>query len=383
MAEPSTPDAVALRDTGRWFYRRGLPFFVADYRSDTEVWTRASGFLVGSLAVQMLVAAASFQLVGTLIGFALAFVVIAGAVIANVRRGRRWNAAPTRVTWPFLVAYVALPTLIAIVSRSTLRTVLQTAFIAFAILALTWVVTRYAVLPVVGWGVRYAIDGIGSLARLATRALPLLLLVVTFLFVNTEVWQVAGTLAAPRLWGVIALFALLGILFIVGRIPEEIGRIEAATTRAEVVEACTGTPMAGHTDGLPDLDVRVPLNRRQTANLGLVMTTAQLIPVTLFGFVVWGFFVAFGALAVSVEVQQTWLAGLASIDPLWEWTPGYGITRELLRVSLFLGAFSAFYVTIYSGVDGNYREQFYDGIRTDLERSLSVRRAYLALRRRS
>jgi hypothetical protein len=281
------------------------------------------------------------------------------------------------------VAYVALPALIALIAQSPTAVVIQVAVFSTTLLGLTWVVTRYAVLPVLGWGVRYAAEGIGSLLRLATRALPLLLLVVTFLFVNTEVWQVAGTLGAPRLWTVIGLFALLGIVFIVGRIPEEIGRIEAATTRAEVVQACVGTPMAGNTDGLTDLDVRVPLNRRQTANLGLVMTTAQLVPVVLFGFLVWLFFVAFGALAVSVEVQQAWLGGLAEVDLLWEWAPDYGVTRELLRVSLFLGAFSAFYVTVYSGVDGNYREQFYDGIRVDLERSLSVRRAYLALRRRS
>jgi hypothetical protein len=373
--------AEVLRATGRWFYRRGLPFFVADYRSSTEVWTRASGFLVGSLAVQMLLAAATLDVVGALIGFALATAVIGGAILWNVRRGRRWYAAPPRVTWPFLAAYVALPPLIALVAQSPPMTVLETAAVALGLLAVTWVLTRYAVLPVVAWGVRYATSGIGSLMRLATRALPLLLLVVTFLFVNTEVWQVAGTLAAPRLWGVIGLFALLGVVFVVTRIPEEIGRIEAATTRAEVVTACAGTPMAGHTDGLPDLDVRVPLNRRQTANLGVVMTTAQLVPVTLFGFVVWLFFVGFGGVAISVEVQQAWLGGLAMVEPLWEWAPGYGVTRELLRVSLFLGAFSAFYVTVYSGVDGHYREQFYDGIRADLERSLSVRRAYLALRR--
>lgn len=379
---PDPTRSLVLRDTGRWFYRRGLPFFVADYRSSTEVWTRASGFLLGTLALQIAFAATTFDALGALAGFGLALVIACGAIALNVFRGRRWNATPARVTWPFLVAYVVLPPLTALAARNPLTTVLETALVAAGLLAGTWVVTRYAVLPVVGWGVRYAVAGIGSLMRLTTRALPLLLLVVTFLFVNTEVWQVAGTLAAPRLWTVIALFALLGIVFIVSRIPEEIGRIEAATTRAQVVAACAGTPMAEHTDGLDDLDVRVPLNRRQTANLGLVMTTAQLVPVTLFGCVVWLFFVAFGSLAISIEVQQAWLGNLATVTALWEWAPGYGVTRELLRVSLFLGAFSAFYVTVYSGVDGHYRAQFYDGIRADLERSLSVRRAYLALRRR-
>ena len=58
------------------------------------------------------------------------------------------------------------------------------------------------------------------------------------------------------------------------------------------------------------------------------------------------------------------------------------MTRQLLRVSMFLGAFSGFYVTIYTAMDATYREHFYDSIRDSIERSLSVRRAYVLLRRR-
>ncbi len=36
------------------------------------------------------------------------------------------------------------------------------------------------------------------LARVVARALPLLLLFTTFLFINAEVWQVAGTLTGAR-----------------------------------------------------------------------------------------------------------------------------------------------------------------------------------------
>jgi hypothetical protein len=90
----------------------------------------------------------------------------------------------------------------------------------------------------------------------------------------------------------------------------------------------------------------------------------------------------FGALAVSVSLQTIWMDGESPVTVVWDWGNGYGVSRQLLRVSLFLAAFSGFYVTIYTAIDAAYREHFYDRIRLDLERSLSVRRAYVLLRRR-
>ena len=53
-----------------------------------------------------------------------------------------------------------------------------------------------------------------------TRALPLLLLFTTFLFINAEVWQVAGTLEGPVYAVTLALFFVLGSAFVLSRIPE-------------------------------------------------------------------------------------------------------------------------------------------------------------------
>ena len=49
-------EADRLRGTERWFYRRGLPFFVEDYQSSTDVWTRASPFLAVIFVVLVIVA---------------------------------------------------------------------------------------------------------------------------------------------------------------------------------------------------------------------------------------------------------------------------------------------------------------------------------------
>jgi hypothetical protein len=147
-----------------------------------------------------------------------------------------------------------------------------------------------------------------------------------------------------------------------------------------VVEACQGTPLADVAPTVQGIGTPVPLTRRQWANVGLVMTVAQLVQVTLFAGVVWAFFVVFGAIAIPVELQALWLEGLSTIDVVWPLGDGHGVTRELLRTATFLGAFAGFYVTIYTATDSVYREQFYDRIRTDVERSLYVRRVYVAMR---
>jgi hypothetical protein len=373
-----------LRETERWFYRRGLPFLVEDYRSSTDVWTRATPFLVAAFFAMIVLATINGEDPWlALLGLGSALVLLAGYAVWNVRRGRRWSSLPRRVTWPVLAAFIAVPTLVAVVSDGSAAAVLESLALAAGVLLLTWVVTRYAVLPLLAWAVRYTFRGIGDLYRLATRALPLMLLFITFLFINTEVWQVAGPLAGIRLWTVIGLFVLLGVVFIVGRVPSETRLIESTTSAATVVKACEGTPLADLAAAVDGIETPVPLSRRQWANVGLVMTVAQLVQVSLFAVVVWAFFVLFGTLAIPFELQSLWLGGLTTVDVVWSIGDGYGVTRELLRTATFLGAFAGFYVTIYTATDSAYREHFYDRIRQDLERSLYVRRVYVAVRDQS
>lgn len=370
-----------LRATERWFYRRGLPFLVEDYRSSTDVWTRATPFLLAVFVLMILLAAINGESpLLALAGVGSALVLLAGYAAWNLRRGRRWNSLPRRVTWPVLAAFVAVPTLVALVSDGSATAVLEAAGLALGVLLITWVVTRYAVLPLLTWATRYTFRGIGDLNRLATRALPLMLLFITFLFINTEVWQVAGPLVGVRLWSVIGLFVLLGVGFIVGRVPSETRLIESTTSAATVIKACERTPLADVAASIRGIETPVPLTRRQWANVGLVMTVAQLVQVTLFAVVVWAFFVLFGTLAIPFELQSLWLTGLTTVDVVWSIGDGHGVTRELLRTATFLGAFAGFYVTIYTATDSVYREHFYDRIRQDVERSLYVRRVYVAVR---
>ena len=51
---------------------------------------------------------------------------------------------------------------------------------------------------IAGWALKRAFASLGLLFPLATRALPMLLIFVTFLFINTEVWQVTSAMKGRR-----------------------------------------------------------------------------------------------------------------------------------------------------------------------------------------
>ena len=53
------------------------------------------------------------------------------------------------------------------------------------------------------------------------------------------------------------------------------------------------------------------------------------------------------------------------------------LTPALLRVAVFLGVFSGFYVAVYAVTDDTYREQFFERVATELRQTFAVRAAYL------
>jgi hypothetical protein len=377
--------APELRATERWFIRRGLPMFVEDYSAGRDVWTRAVPVLAVLFVLLLLDAA---DLVEDVLGWVLVGAVLAALggiyVLANRRAGRAPLARPEHVTRWWLIAFVLLPPLLQVAGTRQVpwEDLVGNVVIAVLLLVLVYVVTRYALVALSVWVVRWTFRQLSDLTRLITRVLPLMLLFITFLFINTEVWQVAGTMTAGVLWGSLAVFGVLGTMFIVGRSREEFHRIETSTDRDVVATALVGTPLEGHRDVLEGLEVPVPLRGRQRGNLILVMVTAQAVQVALVGVVVWAFFIIFGAVAISIPVQEAWLGDLSVIEPLVSLGDDHAVTRQLVRVATFLGGFAGFYATVYAASDQVYRAHFSERIITDLERALAVRRAYLADRRR-
>ena len=118
---------------------------------------------------------------------------------------------------------------------------------------------------------------------LLTRAVPVLLVFMILLFLTTEVWQVFSDISDAALIGVVALFVVLGSVFVAARLPNEVRALER------------------------DVNVDPPLRRRQRFNVGLVMFVSQGLQVLVVSVIVGLFFVAFGALALTPHVIEEWI----------------------------------------------------------------------------
>ncbi len=250
------------------------------------------------------------------------------------------------------------------------------------LLVFVWAMRRLRFGPVLMWALRRTRSQIGLLVPLVTRALPLLLLFLVVMFINTEVWQVASSLPVGVLWLTVLLFAALAVLFLVARLPEEVDRVVAEVDDEDdgraLRRACGGTPVERACDGLLEgltpeqrAALGVPLTRLQRLNLMLVLLVVQVTQVLLLALAVFAFFVLFGVVAVRPEIVESWIGPEAS---------GVALSPELVQVSIFLAAFSGLYFTVYAITDETYRKQFFTEITTELEHAVGVRAVYRALR---
>jgi hypothetical protein len=94
------------------------------------------------------------------------------------------------------------------------------------------------------------------------------------------------------------------------------------------------------------------------------------------------FFVGFGLLAIGPDVMARWVPDAAANDPIATFSVlgrDAALTPALLRVAVFLAAFSGFYVAVYAVTDAAYREQFFDRVAAELRQTFAVRAVYLTL----
>ena len=231
------------------------------------------------------------------------------------------------------------------------------------------------------WALRRALRSIGLLFPLATRALPILMLFITFLFINTEVWQVASALSAGTVWGAVVFFAAVACGFMVPRLAEELDRFDDRVRADEVLAGATGTPLQAAAERVVDDGVDLPdqaqVTGLQMVNLVVVLVIAQAVQVLLLSVAVFVFFVGFGLLVIDPSVITAWVGPEhPTYPPGPEW-----VSTELLHVSLFLAGFSGLYFTVVAITDDLYRREFFTAIMDELARAVSMRVVYRMLAR--
>jgi hypothetical protein len=216
---------------------------------------------------------------------------------------------------------------------------------------------------------------------MATKALPLLVLVVIFAFFSAEMWQIAYELPRWRLWLVVALFAVLGVLFMAARLDEELKKMIDKVAGDEVDDLAgvlRGTPLAGAVAGQPI--EALPLARRERANITLVLFVAQLLQIVVLSVLVFVVLTALGALAVEGRVIDSWLGDGASTRAGSLFGIHLPLPLGLVQVSIFLAAFSGVYFAASAATDQHYREAFFEPLLADVRTSLAARQVYLARR---
>jgi uncharacterized membrane protein len=238
-------------------------------------------------------------------------------------------------------------------------------------------VVELQILPILRWALRRTLGSLRLLFPLVTRALPLLLLFITFLFINAEVWEVTSRMDGALLWVVVMLFSALAVVFLLVRLPEEVDRVSTEADRTRLSERVRGTPVAGALEEIGSAEVpAAPVHGLQRANLLLVLLVAQVTQVLVLSLAVFAFFIVFGRLVMTRGVIKGWTGDFTPVGTEWLGS------LELYQVSVFLAAFSGLYFTVYAVTDQLYREQFFTHVAHELERALGVRAVYLELRRR-
>jgi hypothetical protein len=231
------------------------------------------------------------------------------------------------------------------------------------------------------WAARRTLSSLGLLFPLVTRALPMLLLFVTFLFINAEVWQVASRMDDGVLWVSVLLFAAVAVGFLMVRLPEELDRADGELDAEHLTAACQGTPLAEYAR-LSTRQVEQAADggaARMTglarANLLLVLLVSQALQVLLLAVAVFVFFLVFGIVAIDAGVVRSWTGD----PPTWVIGDLPVLSLELARVSVFLAAFSGLYFTVYAVSDETYRAQFFASLLAQLERAVGVLAVYRTL----
>ena len=366
-------------ETEQWFIRRGLPHFIEPYGTGPDVWSRAAPVLVIAYIAGGLHAL-------DLANWSLARNIAAGAVViallfatwmlTNRLRHRPALSRPRELGVPELAAFLIGPALPALVFEQW-GDALQALIEGTAVLIVIYLFTSYGVLPMMGWAASQTFARMGSVGRMLTRALPLLLLFTTFLFINAEVWQVAGTLEGPIYVVTLALFFLLGSAFVLSRVPEAIRSVNAFDDWSEVRHLVQGTPAATLSLPAEGDPMERPLSIRQRANIGLVSVFSQAILITFVAVVLASFFTLFGLLAIPEETVASWTQ-LDSVNVIAFWNVGgrtLVLSEPLVRVAGFLGTFGGMYFTVFLGTDATYRAEFAEDSGPQIRQALAVRLA--------
>lgn len=375
------------RETERWFVRRGVPHFIADYSASADIWTRAAPFLAMVLFAELFLTFGDrFAGWGQAAVFASGVAVIVAVVaVINLLRKRPAMSLPDDIGPLELAAFVFVPAALPALadSNTVANSLLNTVLFNLAVLVVTYAVVSYGLVPLIRWSIVRFFKELNGLIDLLGKSLPLLLLFSAFLVLNAEMWQVAQDLPNAYFALVLATLVLLGSTFVGLSLRRSNPADSGFASWAEVVAGCTSSPLAGVSEPAADRPISPPpLDRATRRNISLMQFVGVSIQVLLVAGLIFGFYILFGLLTVREETLLQWVADDSlnrSGDLLWS-SRLFGnemiLTRAHVVVAGFIGAFSGLQFAVSVLTDATYREEFAADVAGEVRENLAVRVLY-------
>ncbi|WP_370945176.1 hypothetical protein AB5J62_39715 [Amycolatopsis sp. cg5] len=366
-----------------WFRRRGLPFVVERSRRKRAVLRRSAPAQVYLLLLLPLLDYLLSRLdvsddgsTGYAVGvLALLFAMVTVPAVAGWLVARWLDTKPERTQRIAAVVIVAL--WVFGVPILEVSTGLEHGFWAFvgqnaAIAIGLNLLVRIGIGSVLVWAARNALDQVKTIGSLASRALPLMLLVVLFSFFTAELWQAVERLSRFQLWMALLFLGAVGAAFLAGMLVDEMRELRSGHRPLRDRSALLrGTPFEN--DKLTERSQELRISER--LNILLVLFFTEAVQIVAFAVLVFLFFIVFGALILQPEVI-TLYAGRES-GPGSLFGVKLPVKSALVQVSLFLGGFSGLYFAASTATDARYRQAFFEPLLDEVAKSLAARDAYL------
>jgi hypothetical protein len=374
------PGSTLDRSVDSWFVGRGLPHFIPGYSASRDVLTRAAPLLA---VVFLLECVAAFEtgwswwlnLLAAAGGIAIALAVWVGL---NRLRGRPPWSRPSRVGAVEIAAFVLVPGLVRMLLHDSNP---LTTLGANALLVLTvYGFTSYGVIPIGRWATVRMAAQVSEVAGLVARALPLLLIFVIFFFLTGEVWQLVGGLYGWSYWMTLGLFVVLGLAFMLLRVPAELAQLERFSSWSEIREQLPGTPLADSSFAGIDPPAMPAQSKRERANAMLVLVFSQAVQTMAVVTVMGAFLTTFGIVAIQESTIENYILREPNVLVTWTLLGERQISEELLRVVGFLCSFSGLYFTVVGLTDQLFRAEFVERVLREIRQALAVRAVHRLLR---
>jgi MFS family permease len=391
-------DEAVARRTERWFVRQGVPQLIADYGFRSHVLPRMLPFLVAVPLGSITLAVVLTRIRSGLGAVAITLLILVGVLALPwlpARAGRVLPQLSRRGATIVLAGYAATPVVVPLLllgvygradralvigrpGTPTIQVAVATGLVLAAALAALFIVaafvTSYGLVPLATRAARHAFADMRGSLQLQGRAMPTLLFVTFFLFFTSELWQLMNHLAWGRLVLVLVLFAAVTVLATAVRLRGEVDRVEHDLNPERLAIACAGTPLAAlGPKAAPSAPP--PLTARQETNVLMVLAARQLVQAAVVGLGLFTFFVILGLIVVDRTIATAWI-GTAPDHSAW--APFLPVA--LLRAAALLAGFGSMYFAITAMTQQEYRQEFFEPVISDVERTLAVRAVYLDIR---